>query len=349
MRSGISWFRRALRAVRRRGGEELFSLCWRVRPGIGRPSIRLWRLLRILYPRPFPSDLRLERAAYRAAGSSTVRDVGSVRRVLASLDTHSAPSPVSVRISPADLCLIDVASVRLAVDAADVSVSDTILRTGQYEPHLTALLQDLLRPGTTFADVGANIGYYAMLGARLVGPSGRVVAFEPSPENCRLLLHSMQLNGFENVELFPVALSDVDGWSYLERHLGSNGSVHQIGVESSFDGWRTIVPTFTLDRLYEGPLDVMKMDVEGSEARVLRGATRVIEKNRPVILTEVSDAMLRRCSGSSLPQFLSWFAERSYQVAMIEESGELTWILEPQQLVETWGDEFRIESLLLRP
>lgn len=306
-------------------------------------------LLRLLYPSPLPRDLDLERQAFRAVGSNRVRDLQSIRRVLATLDHHSAPSPISVRFSPEDVVEVELEGVPIALDRADISVSEPMIRDREYEPHITNVLRQLLRPGMTFLDVGANVGYYSLLGARLVGPGGRVIGIEPNSENCRLILRSLELNQCSNVALFPVALSDETGWSYFVNHLGSNGSLSKSPTQS-LNGWGQIVATLRGDSFLQGPIDVIKMDVEGAEALVVAGLASVIEEWKPVIVTEVSHEMLTRVSGSGLAEFLGWFTDRGYGCAVIGSGSDLPVDSDDvPALVDGWGDRFRIENVLLRP
>ena len=122
------------------------------------------------------------------------------------------------------------------LDRADISASLPIHHGGQWYPHLTRFYQGHLKPGMTFIDVGANIGFFTILASRLVGPEGRVIAFEPNSENCRLILLSLERNGINNVELYPLGLSDRRGFSYFSTHLGSNGGFLPSGSETLLSG-----------------------------------------------------------------------------------------------------------------
>jgi len=337
--------------VRTKLGEAWFSLAWRLRPAVGRPRIGLRDLLRLLYPNPLPEDLHREQTAYRVVGSNTVRSLGAVRDILATLDAHSAPSPVSVRLGPDDVVETEVGGVRLALDRADHSVASVMLADHAYEPHVTRVLTELLAPGMTFLDVGANVGYFTVLAGRLVGPGGRVVAVEPSSENCRLLLRSLELNDLHNVTLLPLALAEVTGWSYLVPHVGSNSSLESTTAGPADLGrWGQVVPTVRGDAVVTERVDVVKMDVEGAEGLVVAGLAPVIERWRPVVVSEASEEMLARVSGRSLAEFLGWFADRGYRCAVIDEDGsEPCDVDDLDAFVAGWGDRFRIENLLLRP
>ncbi len=316
----------------------------------GAVSLSLRDALNLLYPEALPADLGLDEVARRATGSLRVRDLQAIRRILAALDGPSAPSPFQVRFGPRDVVRVDVGGVRLVLDAADVSVSDDIIQGRGYEPEVTRVLEALLRPGMTFVDIGANVGYHALLGSRLVGPTGQVIAVEPFSENCRLILMSVAENGVDNLTLLPVALHDHQGWSHLSTHIGSNASLISSGVDEIARGYGVIVPTFRLDDLISGPIHVVKIDVEGAEARAIAGARRLVAECRPAVVTEVSEEMLARVSGSSVREYLDWFVSQGYSVSALDRTGgEPKAIDDLNGFLSAWGDPARIENLLLLP
>jgi FkbM family methyltransferase len=187
-----------------------------------------------------------------------------------------------------------------------------------------------------------------MTAAKIVGPSGRVLAVEPDADNCRLLLLSARLNGLTNVDLFPVALDAHRGFAWFLHHLGSNGGL--LEGDSLETGVGTVVPTLTLDELVEGALDVLKLDLEGGEGRAVNGGRDTITKFRPVIITEVSEEMLGRVSHTSVEEYLGWFVDLDYALFVLRREN----IAEPEpisldQLVSDWGDPKQIENLLLLP
>ena len=156
----------------------------------------------------------------------------------------------------------------LYVDPTDYAVGHTIARTGAYEPDVTAVVTATLRRGGTFLDIGANIGWFSLLGAALVGPSGRVVAIEPNPVNVAILTSSLKENGFTNVEVLAVAASDRSGMVALETD-GSNGRVIPLDHPPSEPvkaSW--VVAARPVDSLVSSAgvahLDLVKRDVEGA-------------------------------------------------------------------------------------
>ncbi len=159
----------------------------------------------------------------------------------------------------------------------------------QGQPHeqgTERLLRYVLKPGDTFVDVGANVGFYTRIGSALVGESGRVFAFEPLSSALRLL--KMNTESLTNVVVDARALSDHDGEA--DFHVREQGDTSSLLPGDA--GSRVSVGVTTLDArlLNEGDapkrIDFIKIDVEGAELGVLRGATKTIEKYQPLVYFE---------------------------------------------------------------
>lgn len=150
---------------------------------------------------------------------------------------------------------------------------------GTYEPEQTRLFEAHVGPGATVLDVGAHVGYYTLLSAVLAGPTGRVVAFEPSPENAAFLLRHVRINRLENVRVEQAAVSDRAGTARFGSGSGS-------GTGHLAEAGELTVRTVTVDEVCaEHGLspDAIKIDVEGAEASVLRGARETLAGARPVV------------------------------------------------------------------
>ncbi len=162
--------------------------------------------------------------------------------------------------------------------------------TGYYEPITTLLLQELVQPGGTFLDVGANIGFYSLVISTLK-PGTKVVAFEPNPRNFLLLQNNARLNGYKNITCELLAASDHDGVAklYLSK---SDMSASLLPDFEDSAAMPIEVRTTTLDTYMDrnppkGPV-VIKVDVEGHEAAFFRGAEQTLKTIRPDIITEVA-------------------------------------------------------------
>ena len=160
---------------------------------------------------------------------------------------------------------------------------------GPYEPILQQVLAEQLHEGATFYDVGAHIGFFSLIAARLVGESGAVFAFEADPENARRIKQHISKNAPAQIEVSPVAVWSQSGNIRFQR--GSEFSSHNTGsIVTGRDAGATIeVEAVTLDEFAENHRapTLIKVDVEGGEIHVLRGAVRLFSNTRPALFCEV--------------------------------------------------------------
>ena len=175
----------------------------------------------------------------------------------------------------------------------DRCVGRSIERCGEWSPGETALFRQFCRPGHYVVDVGAHIGTHTLALARLVGDRGRVFAFEPQrlvaqmpaanvALNCLTNVHTHQLGvGAENGTL---QLPDID---YSRKHNSGGVSLEAFAHPASDPHPKYRVTVVRLDDFYDQPrLDFIKIDVEGMEVDVLRGAAALIRRHKPVIYAE---------------------------------------------------------------
>jgi len=173
---------------------------------------------------------------------------------------------------------------------------------GHYEPAVCQLIQNLIKPGWTVIDVGAHIGYMTLLMARSVGESGRVIAFEPLPENVVSLRKNIALNGLDaRVLVEHAAVAEVSGQGYLQ--LGSTSS--QAALGKGKDGIMT--RTWSLDEyaLARALLRIhfVKIDAEGAEVLVLKGMKEVLARSYPLVLLEIHGDPQARYVVESMPEY----------------------------------------------
>jgi FkbM family methyltransferase len=191
---------------------------------------------------------------------------------------------------------------------------------GSFEPNEFAFLDRTLRRGMTFIDVGANDGLYTLFAARRVGRRGRAVAVEPSSRERANLECNLARNRLRRVAVVPTALAEEAGNAVLQiapaLHGGHNtlgGFAHEgvsaIGTER--------VPVETLDglakRLGLGKVDVIKIDVEGAEVRVLEGGRALLKASRPVLLIEANEDALRK-QATSAEELLALLKSLDYAI-----------------------------------
>ena len=301
------------------------------------------QLVHLLYP-TLPDSMRGD---VDQAGSGDLTQTSTIRRMLGTIEHQLAPTAFSVQLGLEDAVRCRVGDVELLCDAADAAVTPG-LRSGEYERHLSAVFERYCTAGMTVVDVGANLGYYSLLASKLVGDSGSVIALEPNSENCRLLLSSLRLHRTENVQLVPVAADTATGWAYYSTHVGSNGGL--IDDEDLLAHPGVVVPTFRLDDIVTRPVGFLKMDVEGAEGRVVKGATRIIEHDRPIVTTELKSEMLHRVSGISVTDYLGYFEDLGYAPSVLERaSGVEKPYPSVAALLADWGDTDELRDILLVP
>jgi FkbM family methyltransferase len=186
------------------------------------------------------------------------------------------------------LVLVRARDLKIFLDARDMSLTPHLLLDGEWESWITRVFLESVGPGMTVVDVGANIGYYTLLAARAVGPSGKVWAFEPEPGNCRLMAKSVEINGFsETVRVIPKALSDREGTAELHLDTGMHQASHSLfaGMVDNPSESVTVEVTTLDDVLEPGTrVDVMKLDAEGAEPLVFAGMQRVLADNPDILL-----------------------------------------------------------------
>ncbi len=176
---------------------------------------------------------------------------------------------------------------------------DHELMYGGFEEREMRFVGRLLRPGMTVLDIGAHHGLYTLLTAKRVGRGGRVIAFEPSPRELRRLKKRMSVNRCRNVQVEACAVGDVSGEGELFVVGGYRDWGNSLRPPAVPEPTRTVrVPVRSLDEVLAERgiehVDFIKLDAEGGELAVLRGAKRLLQtKGRPAILAEVEDIRTR--------------------------------------------------------
>jgi FkbM family methyltransferase len=202
----------------------------------------------------------------------------------------------------------------------DSNVSEMMLLR-YARPALAPVLDAALAPGAVFADVGANLGLYALWGARCVTAQGRVHAFEPMPEVRERLRRNLELNGFSCVELIPCAVGAETGVVTLNRVEGGSGrtSRYVAGAAGSLE-----VPVITLDDHFRDrpPPALLKIDVEGMELQVLLGSRRLLgSAAAPIVVFEAGTDLLA-AAGTSYPELIRLLSDAGgYRVFALTPRG----------------------------
>jgi len=176
---------------------------------------------------------------------------------------------------------------------------------GNYEPEVRTQIKRWLAPGLTAVDVGANVGWHALLMASIVGPSGRVFAFEPNDSTRARLMAAIDGNRLSQIAVDPRAVSDRIGAAGFQAPQAGqvwDGTGRLTGAPAEGGHTGPSVECITLDAFVSErgieKLALIKIDVEGWELSVLRGARRTLETLGPAIVFEYDPAYVARCGGS---------------------------------------------------
>ncbi|MGH9900138.1 MAG: FkbM family methyltransferase [Pyrinomonadaceae bacterium] len=209
--------------------------------------------------------------------------------------------------------LYDLFGFQIRLDLRDLIQRSIFLNV--FEPEESSIVRTYLRPGQTFVDVGANIGYYTLMAARLVGESGHVMAFEPSQYIYERLRVTVEQNRLSRVRVIQAGLSDQEGEMnlYVQQGTGNNSP----SMVANGTGIPVRVPVRPLDSYLDESgihqVDLMKIDVEGFEPNVLRGASAHLKGGRiGAILCEFNRywLMTNGSSPAALHQMLVDFGYR---------------------------------------
>jgi FkbM family methyltransferase len=200
---------------------------------------------------------------------------------------------------------------------------------GTYELPVQRALEQCLQRRDRFLDIGSNIGFFALIAARLVGSGGRVFAIEPVPKNVHCILHNAKVNGFQNIRTIEAAVGRTEGWAelLLARHSGGAALAH---TESPADLVGSLkVQITTVDRLVAigriEPPNVVKIDVEGAELDVLEGMRATLSAHAPRIVFEV-DAASDELAEARFEAVAEWLRATRHVVERLEPAyPELGW------------------------
>lgn len=236
-------------------------------------------------------------------------------------------------LTPSGIVKISCQGHTLYINADDTGVAPSLLTKGAYEPFETQLLLEYLDTGMCYVNVGANIGYYAVLAARSVGETGAVYAFEPEPHNVELLRKNVFVNGYSFVEVVESAVGDREGTIelFLDESNRGNPSLGAGNVKGNAGS--VSVPVIPLDVYLEKhgspKVDVLQMDTQGSEGLVLAGAQKLLEQAHLTILMEFWPYGLREI-GTDPRELLGMLTSHGFEVLRINE---------PERTLDAWSTE----------
>jgi len=199
-----------------------------------------------------------------------------------------------------------------------------------YEPETSRLFVSLLRPGDNVIDIGGHIGYFSLLAAAIIGQQGKVLAFEPEAGNFRHLLANCERNRFNNIQVIHKAVGDTEGEVRFYINADNDGghamwdvSTHEFNEKSRQQLETRYIPQTTLAKtLQEHPLTslrLIKMDIEGSELKALKGAGSLLQDyDLPFVICEINRFAMKQM-GCSEMELRTHMTSLGYDVFYPEE------------------------------
>ena len=171
--------------------------------------------------------------------------------------------------------------VSIGAGRDSVGIGQRLIYDHEFDPSLTKVVKQIVRLGMNCVDVGANIGYYTLLLAEL--SDSKVVAFEPESKNFTDLTNNILLNGYKNIEIRREAVGDSNTFMTLYVSDLSSGR-HSLIVDRTGHSEKVIVPVVKLDSVINHKVDFIKIDTEGNDLNVLKGAERIIKESPDLII-----------------------------------------------------------------
>jgi FkbM family methyltransferase len=198
-----------------------------------------------------------------------------------------------------DTWIHNFGNFKMVLDKTDVDISRQIKESGWYEDEKfeSQIFSEQLKQGMIVLDLGGNIGFYTILARNIVGKQGKVITFEPFPRNANLIRSSIKENSFDNVTVVEAAVSDRIGKTilYLSPDACSEHSLQNLNFKYNNDSVQkniqvniiTVDDYLTKNGSGNFKVDFIKMDIEGSENRAIKGMKKVLEENKHMnLMTE---------------------------------------------------------------
>ena len=224
---------------------------------------------------------------------------------------------------------VDQGGITWFYNANDASIGRPLAEGKIHEPHISQLIIDALRPGDSFLDIGASIGIHAFLVAKHFAGSVHVAMIEPSPINCAAIRQSIEANKFHNCTWYPIA-----GWDAIEP-VNFTCDPLMSRITTLVDSRIPIMIGLPLDVILKPEYRVVKLDVDGSEARIIRGMPKILERAE-VLFFELNRAALKAYSPNTTPlNILTVLMDSGFKtIEIIEPTGPDGLYQDPVALVK---------------
>ena len=214
----------------------------------------------------------------------------------------------------------------IELDSRDRTIAKNLELYGQYEEYIANTLKSAAIPGTMVIDVGANVGLHAIPLAQKIGNRGQVIAFEPDPDNYRLLCNNIERNGLTNITTHRLGLSFEQGTALLYQSTANRGSLSMRRENVQDWGEQTLEPVEirleVADQILQDstrPISLIKIDVEGAEPLVIRGMKNTLKQNPDAkLIFEFWPRLIQQFDIDPL-EFLHELEQEGYSLKLIDE------------------------------
>jgi FkbM family methyltransferase len=238
---------------------------------------------------------------------------GVIRETLKYLSLYSTPDKLvrcKARQLTNSIVTKEIQGSKMILNLKRGGIHTDLFMHGYREPEATKVMQEILTKDMTVLDIGANIGYYALMEAKVCK---RVIALEPDMDNFRNLSKNIGINEYKNIQPYLMAAGDKDGT--LEFALSKVPNWHRVAVGGEKDV--VIVPVSKVDtflnKMGKPKIDLLRMDVEGYEYNILEGARETIKRDRPMMFIEIHRDLMKNFGYSAVKLF-KLLAEYDYSV-----------------------------------
>jgi FkbM family methyltransferase len=227
-------------------------------------------------------------------------------------------------------------SYKIFLSATDLGFACHVMLDGFWESWLTLFFARTIREGMVVIDVGANFGYYTLLFGAMVGQSGRVIAIEPSPNTVRFLRKTVELNGLStHTQIFENA-ADAKAGETVRLYVNALDPKNDTVVNSALPG-SVIVSTITIDDICADfkKVDMIKIDAEGAEERIVAGMSQTIERFSPTVVLEFNAARYKDARG-----FLDQLMSKYRRVEVVGYDGRRSAVSIEDVLTKNFGTDW---------
>lgn len=214
---------------------------------------------------------------------------------------------------------VNIEGHKMYIIKSDDTVSEELIINKTWESLETEVFKQNIKNGDTVIDLGANLGYYSLIAARIVGEKGKVYAFEPDEENFQILEKNIKANNYKNIIPVKMAVSDKIGNIKLYLSPGNKGD-HRIYDQNAGRNTVTIKST-TLDNYFKNQkVDLIKIDIQGSEMDAIKGAKKIINANKNIKVITEYQAELLEANNSKPVDYLNLLTSLGFELYDINQN-----------------------------